>query len=434
MILSAVRPAAPPPVTTQGPPSSSGVLVTVIGATVCLLPFLAPPGPLNTAPADVGMVAAIGFGLLFAARAGSAIKVPYVFGVSLLVLGGLLATSVASPSATTLLVLVTDVLLFAWAAVLALGRIDPAIVRAIATCWCRTAACYMAVAVLAYLLGIDALTGVNAANGSRASYTFGDPNLAGNYLVISLFMIAACRRPRSTALRRFTYLLGVVAVLFTGSNGAILTLVIGVVIALVLGQWRAHGILSGITTLVLLSAGGVLIVGAILPRIDMERVREDAAGSVPLLRDSIGRSDGSTSQRSKILHEGFQRYLNGDAVGIGPARTKATLEQSQASYVKEAHNDYLATLLERGLIGSLGLVALVAAMAVRCRWISVGTLPKAYADAVPRPWLLPVILPVMLVSGGFYEVLHFRHLWTWLGLIAALALVQREGRDQERAR
>jgi hypothetical protein len=37
--------------------------------------------------------------------------------------------------------------------------------------------------------------------------------------------------------------------------------------------------------------------------------------------------------------------------------------------------------------------------------------------------LLVVIAPVMATAGGFYEVLHFRHLWAWLGIVAALSLV-----------
>jgi len=41
---------------------------------------------------------------------------------------------------------------------------------------------------------------------------------------------------------------------------------------------------------------------------------------------------------------------------------------------------------------------------------------------VPRFYLLVVLAPVVAVAAGFYEVLHFRHVWTWLGIVAALAL------------
>jgi O-antigen ligase len=194
-------------------------------------------------------------------------------------------------------------------------------------------------------------------------------------------------------------------------------------------RYRRLGALAGLTTL----AASVLVAGVlfvfVMPRVDLNQIRERAAGSVPLLRDSLGRSNSSTSERATIVREGTNLWLRGDAAGFGPARTKATLASSQAPYVKEAHNDYLATLLERGLIGALGLLVLGIAVLVRCVRLVMGTLPKVYADLVPRAWLLGVIGPVIATAGGFYEVLHFRHLWAWLGLIAALVLVMQ---DEER--
>jgi hypothetical protein len=32
----------------------------------------------------------------------------------------------------------------------------------------------------------------------------------------------------------------------------------------------------------------------------------------------------------------------------------------------------------------------------------------------------------MATAAGFYEVLHFRHMWTWLGLVAALVLAMQD--------
>jgi hypothetical protein len=124
-----------------------------------------------------------------------------------------------------------------------------------------------------------------------------------------------------------------------------------------------------------------------------------------------------------ILEEGFNVFLSSSGTGVGPAGTKATLARSQAPYVKEAHNDYLATLLERGLIGAVGLIVLGVAVAARSIPLLFGRLPAEFREAVPRPWLLVVIAPVMATAAGFYEVLHFRHLWTYLGLLAALSLV-----------
>ena len=64
-------------------------------------------------------------------------------------------------------------------------------------------------------------------------------------------------------------------------------------------------------------------------------------------------------------------WLHGDTVlGYGPSNTESTLRASGAAYVKEAHDDYLATLLERGVIGGLALILLIVAVGVRARRIS----------------------------------------------------------------
>ena len=407
------------------------VLAGMMGLTVCLLPFLEPAGPGNTALADVGMTLCIGLALLWAVREHLPVKLPYLVGVAGLLLGGAFAAYVAQAPVGVGLVLAQDVLLVAWASALALGRHNPAIVAAVTRAWCRTAAVYSGVMVASYILGINALSGVSGKDGVRASYTFGDPNLAGNYLVVSLFVMAACKCPQSVGVRRIAYALVITAIGFTGSNGAMLTLLVGLVLSVTVTRYRRHGALVGLTTL----AASMLVAGLVfvfvMPRVDLGQIREAAAGSVPLLRDSFGRSGSSTSERATIVREGTHLFFQGDATGYGPARTKATLAANQAPYVKEAHNDYLATLLERGLIGAIGLLALGIAIGVRCFRLVVGTLPEAYAGLVPRPWLLAVIGPVMATAAGFYEVLHFRHLWTLLGLVAALVLVMQ---DQQKKR
>ncbi len=400
----------------------SGVLPALAGTATCLLPFLNPAGPGNTAPADLAICAAIVVAALWAARSHLVLHFPYLLGVSGLVVGGALAATLASAPLATLLVLVQDALLFFWGVTLALGARDSRILRAVTTAWCRTAAVYACVAVVAYLVGFSPLSGVTAADGARAAYTFGDPNLAGNYLVTSLFVMAACRRPRTTALRRFSYAMILVAIVFTGSNGALVSLMIGTVVAFAIARYRGHGILAGLLTLLGTTCIAALLSVYVTTQVDIQQVREQAAGSIPLLRDSVGRS-GSASERATILDEGFHLFLQGDGTGYGPGRTKATLARSQAPYVKEAHNDYLAALLERGVIGEIGLLLLGGAAVARCCRLLVGGLPEEYAAFLPRAWLLVAVAPVMAVAATFYEVEHFRHLWTWLGLIAALALV-----------
>ena len=81
-----------------------------------------------------------------------------------------------------------------------------------------------------------------------------------------------------------------------------------------------------------------------------------------------------------------------------------------------------APLVERGLLGILGLVVLGATVAVRTSRATSGRLRAAYAEVLPRPELLLSAVVAMAFAALFYEVLHFRHLWALLGVIAAAGL------------
>ena len=202
----------------------------------------------------------------------------------------------------------------------------------------------------------------------RASYTFGDPNLAGNYLVTSLFVMVACQRPRDPASRRIGYVLVLVAIGLhrlqrRDADAA--------------DRRRAVPSRSHIyRRRGAARRAGVLAVAALLAAM-LVRLRAAAGGlrrrprrrPPPASRCSATRSAAAGAPPASartILGEGKSLFLQGNATGVGPARTKATLAANQAPYVKEAHNDYLATLLERGLIGALGLLLLGAAVATRC--------------------------------------------------------------------
>lgn len=412
-------------------PQPRDVIPAVVGLGVVLLPFLDPAGPGNTAAADLAFTGALTLAVLWLARDNVAVPVPYVAGVAVMMLGGLVAAMASGAPASVGLVLVQDLLLLMTAWLLALGAERTAIVRAATVAWCRVAACYAPVAVLAYLLGIQVLTGVNADEGARAAYTFGDPNMAGSWLVMSFLLVAACGRPVQPVVRGLVLVLLAVATVSTGSNGALLTLAVGCVVAGVARQLALRGVLVAVLTAALL--GTALTIGAVgvAQRVSLDDVRERASASVPLLRDSVGRSNNSTSQRAELIREGTQLWLRGHPLGVGPARTRATLEDEQSPYPKEAHNDYLASLVERGPLGLLGLALLGAAVAWRCaRLLLHGVLASDLRGMVPRPWWFLAVAPVAALSASFYEVLHFRHLWVWLGLLAALTTLVNADREE----
>jgi O-antigen ligase len=118
-----------------------------------------------------------------------------------------------------------------------------------------------------------------------------------------------------------------------------------------------------------------------------------------------------------------QLYLTADTpFGIGPGGTKAAFQSHFYSYVKMAHDDYSAAIIERGWLGGFALICLLVIAAARCRRIASRPLRSEYAAIVPRPELLAVAVIAMAISAMLYQVLHFRHLWALLGVVAAVEL------------
>jgi len=277
---------------------------------------------------------------------------------------------------------------------------------------------YAGVVLVGLVTGVNALSGITAANGYRAEFTLGDPNVSGNFFLVALFVLRAMRWPTTRRVRWPMCLLLLVPVVFSGSNGAVLGLVAGTALGLLLRIRRERGMLA----VVGVAAGTCLVVLAAAPYVNPTTLRERAADSVPLLRDGLGRSNQSTDERQKLWAESTHLWMTGNLVGIGPAETENTLAHQNAEYVKEAHNDYFAALVERGLLGAVGLVLLLATATLRLTRPALAGLRQEYAAVVRRPELLVSAGVTMAIAALFYETLHFRHLWALLGVAAALDL------------
>ncbi len=156
------------------------------------------------------------------------------------------------------------------------------------------------------------------------------------------------------------------------------------------------------------------------PHVSLTQIQQKAADSIPVLHDSLGRADESSGTREVLVSEAFNLYLHGDLAGAGPGRTKASLQAAAAPYVKEAHNDYTATLVERGALGGAGLVLLIWVIGTRFSRVSGWQQPPWVRELLPRPEYLLGLVCAFATAGLFYEVLHFRHFWALLGIGAGI--------------
>jgi O-antigen ligase len=254
--------------------------------------------------------------------------------------------------------------------------------------------------------------------------TFGDPNICANYIVISIMIIWASQCPRRRPYRVGAYALLLAALATTGSNGGIVSLVVGVAVAALLGVYRRSGVVPAATILAFLSLGSYLVA----VNVNFTSIQAKAQASrYAFIRDGIGRGQTSVAQRSSILSESFELYRSGGALGAGPVSTKTRLQAQQAPFVKEAHDDYVAALTERGVLGFVGIVLLVGAIAGR----ALSTLRRrasGHASALVRPNAIVGAIAGTFVTMAVVELLHARHVWTLFAFVAAVSLQGRERR------
>lgn len=393
-------------------------LALVMSALVVgLLPLAFPVGPSNLAPVD-GMIAiAIIASLLWACAAHHRWRLPYAVPVGLLIAGGAFGALVGPVPWLGVTAIAQDVVLVAWCAVVVNISHSAANLRTLMATWVYSSIGWAILVLVGLVIGSSALTGQTATEGSRIALTFGDPNVAANYFFISIMLIWATELPRRRWLRIAAYCPLLVCVAWTGSNSGILGLILGAIVAGVLGVYRRAGVIPA----VVLSSFLLLAGGVVATTVTPAKIQEVARGSShAFIRDGLGRSVQTGGDHALIVREGLRLYLTGPVSGKGPVSTKTRLRAENAPRVKEAHSDYIAALVERGVIGFLGLLILVASAGFRVVSVTTGGLTDGFDAVLRRPNALVGALVGTLAAGVVYELLHVRHVWTLFGLIAAL--------------
>ncbi|TDB96487.1 O-antigen ligase family protein, partial [Actinomadura sp. 7K534] len=417
---------APP----QPPPPRRGLRLEAVAlvAGIASLPMLMPaglaPGPGNTALPDAVLGGLVLVTFLWAGTRKVPLRWPYLVPTLLTVIAGGVA-ALANDGAGGL-TLVKDLYVLLWAVCIAnLGR-DPSLLRVALRAFVWTGTAYALVMMAGFAIGNDALSGKQV-DGERLMFTFGDANYAANWFICVFFIVRATRFPERTWARRAVCGILLAAELLTGSNGGLLALCCALLLGYLFRLFRegkAHHAVAVGAAAALFGGGAVVTV----TQVDIQPFLDRAGQASPILRDSIGRTTGeSTESRSTVFATTWDMIeAQEHPWGIGAAQTETQMRVRQEAYVQEAHNDYIASVLERGFIGGVALILLLAVLILRTLRIARrDALEPEYARLVPHPELFGALLVVFLVCGLFYEVLHYRHGFAVFGLIAALDLFGR---------
>jgi lipopolysaccharide/colanic/teichoic acid biosynthesis glycosyltransferase/O-antigen/teichoic acid export membrane protein len=420
MTMTMTRPAATPrkasPTLARGSAQRAAVITLVIA--VIFQPVLHPTGPGNSSPVDVLLLASIVTAMVWLAGTHQKLRAPYVIPVALFIAAGA-ASGLVSPLPTLALTTVAiDILLFAWCTTVVNVLSAPRAMRCALVAWSWSGIFWAALFVAAWAGHITPLEGINPAEGNRLASTFGDPNYASWYWDATIFVIFASRTPGKRWMRFAGYAILVWALALTESNGGVLALGTGITFLLMVRNYRRHGWAGAIATG--LVAG--LAVGTFFTAVPLNSIRQWALTSnQALLVNSIGRSAQSSNERGLLVQETIQLYERSDgALGLGPMSAKPLLAQWYYPYSNEAHDDFLAALCERGVLGLFALLLLCGCVVARASPILRRPLSAPMAAAVPAPAGLVASVLAIGVSSFYEEVLHFRPLWLLFGIIAVL--------------
>ena len=209
-----------------------------------------------------------------------------------------------------------------------------------------------------------------------------------------------------------------IAIHATRSNTALFALAAGVAVAIVTSLIRSRRTSAGVAAaLVALS----LAVFALAPAsvIDSPAEVSKSLGQEEVFSGSLSRFDSSWGARVGRIEESMRLFGPDLLLGIGPSTTNDTLLADNAPILGEMHNDYVAALVERGLLGAFGVVSIFAVAG----WAAFG-LRRRFSGR--SPWTTSALaggLVSVAVSGVALETLHFRHVWCLFALIFALQYV-----------
>jgi O-antigen ligase len=397
--------------------------VVMTAIAVALLPLAVPEGPANTAPNVLFIAVAVLACLLWGTAAGVPWRFPYVIPVALILVGGAVAGVGGSVPKGAVVSLLQDVVLIVWCwAVVNIGR-SAANLRLLLATWTYSAIGWGIVAFVGVATGSSLLTGQIERQGTRLQLTLNDPSYTANYFFISIMIVWATRRPTHRVLRYATYVLFLAAIAYTGSNSGLVALVVGTVVATVLALYRRFGVAPAVVASALI----VISAAVLASTVSLSAIQASAAESrFAFVRQGLGRSPDSAGQRQSLLQESIGLYQRGSPLGEGPVSTKPRLKSEQAPLIKEAHDDYLAALIERGPIGLVGVLLLVCSLMLRGLFATRAKLAGGFGAIVTRPHALVGALAGTLVAGTVYELLHVRHIWTLFAFVAALSIWGRE--------
>lgn len=414
----------PPAEAEQSSFLSQVILIWLVG-TVVLLPVKIVNLPFNFEVVDGWILMGLPVALMyFIARPRQFISLPYILPMWLVMMSSFLSSFAAPSARNSLLVIFKESYLFIWflSITILLYKLKAIDLRMLLVAWSIVVILHGLLMIAQFLSpAVWRLTnslGGNSARleGYRAAGLFicdkaGCANKAAYFQLLGLvpILLAGFSKRTTTILA----IILIISMLTTGSMGATLAFTSGLIIAGLAIAVLKNKLLLVIKFFVRFVLA-ILILGGLLYIITSQN-RSYRAHFEKII---VGRFDKSSGGRFDLWQRGIDAMLEHNAFfwGVGPENFRI-VDAAEAD--NQLHNDTLAFLVERGLIGVLGL-ALFAGIAVT-RAISI--FQSANKDPKRARLEMIVFLAVIaatMVESLTHQLFRTRELWLVLAIQEAV--------------
>ena len=242
----------------------------------------------------------------------------------------------------------------------------------------------------------------------RPSGLFLNPNSAAVFQLLGFVPLVLASPSRKTGVGLGILLL--LTMLTTGSMGAAIAFITGLMVAI------TAILLIGRLGLIIKMFAQLAIIMLLLAGLSYYVVSHNQRYHEHFERILLGRADRSSDSRFALWEEGMDVFLDQGVflIGVGPENFRELGAKG-----KTLHSDFMAFLVERGLIGLLGLGLLSAAAVIRAAYMVL--LYNKYPDRAQLTVVVFLAAMIALaVESLTHQIFHFRMMWLVLAFQEAM--------------
>lgn len=397
------------------------IMLWIVGALI-LLPVYFIKLPSNMNLVDIWIIGGLPIFWLFFLLWRQTISTSYMLAFGLILVGSFASIYIAPEPVRGLIVTFKGIYLFVWFLTFAalFSRLNDKDLRRIMIVWCCVVVLHGCL-IVAQFLSPDFWKISSSIAGHPSQYDFYRPsgmficedagcaNKAAFFQLLSFVPLLMAGLSK-----RLTVVLGIfllASMLATGSMGATIAFGAGLVISifaiLVFGKISADNLKIFVLILVAISLFGGLIYSIASQN---ERFQEH------IQRILLGRAERSSGGRFELWQDGIDHLLENNIPlwGVGPENFREIGAKG-----KQLHNDVLAFVVERGLIGLLGLV-LFGGIAVGRAFYLFLIRSKSLQPSRLMVVVFLAATVAIVVESITHQIFHARQIWLVLALQEAM--------------